>query len=220
MSSRGSTAVIEPIAVGILAKAPVPGFAKTRLIPALGAERAARLQALLIARVASTACAAGIGPVTLWCAPDEKHVAFEMARAHGVALRCQSDGDLGARMLMALAAANGPALVIGSDCPALTAEHLHRAAEMLREGTDVVVFPAEDGGYVLIGTCRPQPAIFSGMPWGTAGVMPETRRRMENLGLRWQEPVTLWDIDVPADLERLRDAGLADLIPAPGAPRV
>ncbi|MET0538179.1 MAG: hypothetical protein ABWZ64_09495, partial [Xanthobacteraceae bacterium] len=71
----------EPVAVAILAKAPVPGFAKTRLIPVLGAARAARLQARLIERTVETACAAGAGPVTVWAAPDESHAAFQALRS-------------------------------------------------------------------------------------------------------------------------------------------
>ena len=116
-------------------------------------------------------------------------------------------------MLAALAAANGPALLIGTDCPALTADHLRAAADVLRAGSDAVLIPAEDGGYVLIGARVPHPALFDAMPWGTAGVMAETRRRLVALGLSWREPATLWDVDVPADLERLRVAGWQDLIP-------
>jgi rSAM/selenodomain-associated transferase 1 len=203
----------EAVAVAILAKAPIPGFAKTRLIPAIGAERAATLQTALIARAVETACSAGIGPVTLWASPDEQHAAFPAAKRRGAELRPQPDGDLGARMLAALTAPNGPALVIGTDCPALTPAHLHAAAAVLRAGTDVVVFPAEDGGYVLIGARRPQPGLFSSMTWSTPGVMEETRYRLRQLGLTWEEPATLWDVDVPEDLERLRTTGFAELIP-------
>jgi rSAM/selenodomain-associated transferase 1 len=207
-------AAIEPVAVAILAKAPIPGLAKTRLIPALGAEGAAALQARLTERALATASAAGIGPVTLWGAPDERHATFAALRVRfGVSLAPQPDGDLGARMLAALVAANGPALVIGTDCPALTESHLGEAAGALRDGSDVVLFPAEDGGYVLIGMRMPQPGLFSGMRWGTSDVMDETRRRLTQLGLSWREPVTLWDVDVTADLTRLRDAGWHDLIP-------
>ena len=204
----------EPVAVAILAKAPVAGFAKTRLIPVLGADGAALLQARLIARAAATACAAAVGPVTLWTTPDEAHSVFQEMRAHGIALTRQSDGDLGARMLAAIAAANGPSLVIGTDCPALTPDHLRGAADILRVGADAVVIPAEDGGYVLIGLRTPEPALFSDMRWSTPDVMAETRRRLRTLGLSWQEPVTLWDVDLPADLERLKKPGLGDLIPS------
>jgi uncharacterized protein len=206
----------EPVAIAVLAKAPLAGFAKTRLIPLIGAEGAALLQQRLIERAVATACAAAVGPVTLWAAPDANHPCFRAIQARGVALARQVEGDLGARMLAAIAAANGPAIVIGTDCPALTGEHLCAAADILRAGSDVVVCPAEDGGYVLIGMRAPQPALFRDMPWSTAGVMVETRRCLAALGLAWQEPATLWDVDVPEDVERLRETGLQELIPAKG----
>src|SRR5216684_4481658 len=110
----------ESIAIAVLAKAPVPGLAKTRLEPALGPERAAALQARLTARAVETAKAAAIGPVALWTAPDETHPTFQMLGAlFGVTLTRQPDGDLGVRMLTAMRAANGPVLVIGTDCPVL-----------------------------------------------------------------------------------------------------
>jgi uncharacterized protein len=204
----------DPVAVAVLAKAPLPGFAKTRLIPALGADGAASLQARLVERAVATACAAVIGPVTLWATPDESHPLFQAIGAHlGVALARQGDGDLGARMLAAIAAANAPALVIGTDCPALTLDHLRAAADVLRGGGDAVVIPTEDGGYALIGMRAPAHALFSDMHWNAPGVMDETRRRLRALGLTWQEPVTLWDVDLPEDLERLREIGLQHLLP-------
>ncbi len=207
-------AMSEPVAVAVLAKAPLPGFAKTRLIAELGADGAALLQARLIARALATACAAAIGPVTLWATPDETHPVLRAKAADfGVALARQRDGDLGARMLAAIEAANAPALIIGTDCPALEPGHLRTAADILRAGVDAVVIPAEDGGYTLIGLRTPAPVLFSDMPWSTPSVMDETRRRLTQLGMSWREPATLWDVDLPADLERLRRVGLHDLIP-------
>jgi rSAM/selenodomain-associated transferase 1 len=204
-------AIAEPVAVAVLAKAPVAGFAKTRLVPVLGAVRAARLQARLIERTIETACAAGIGPVTLWGAPDDRDPLFQTLRTRrSIELATQPKGDLGARMLAALKAVDGPALIIGVDCPILMPAHLRTAAEILRAGADAVVCPAEDGGYVLIGLRRPLPALFTGMPWSTADVMAETRRRMRHHKLTWEEPVTLWDVDIPEDLPRLRGLGLLD----------
>ena len=206
-----SRASIEPVAIGILAKAPVPGFAKTRLAPTLGLDGAAELQARLIERAAATAMTAATGPITLWTTED--HPLFRrMHLRFGVTLACQPDGDLGTRMLAAINAANGPAMVIGTDCPALTPDHLRIAADDLRAGVDVVILPVEDGGYALIGMRRPQPALFSAMPWSTVTVLAETRRRLTRLGLAWRELTRLWDVDVPDDLERLRRAGLAGLI--------
>jgi rSAM/selenodomain-associated transferase 1 len=208
----------EPVVVAVLAKAPLAGFAKTRLIPVLGAQGAALLQTRLIAHAVATACAAAVGPVTLWVTPDEHHPALlAIAAEDAIALKSQCDGDLGARMLAALEAANGPTLVIGTDCPALTPDHLRAAADILRGGSDAVVIPAEDGGYVLIGMRAAQPALFCDMRWSTSGVMVETRRRLERLSMSWREPVTLWDVDLPADLDRLRQTGLQHLIPVPDA---
>jgi uncharacterized protein len=208
------TADADAVAIAILAKAPIPGYAKTRLIPALGDAGAATLQARLTEHAVSTAMAAAIGPVTLWAAPDERHPSFAQLAAHfDIALGRQEDGDLGARMLAALGASHAPALVIGTDCPALTAEHLRAAAQVLREGTDAVVIPVEDGGYALIGMRAAAPALFSGMRWSTPGVIAETRRRLAGLGLSWKEPAELWDVDEPRDLERLRAIGLQNLIP-------
>src|SRR6516225_1042620 len=194
----------EQVGVGILAKAPVAGFAKTRLVAQLGAEGAASLAARLIVRAVDTACRSGVGPVTLWATPDERHPLFHSIRArYGLALRPQSGDDLGARMCAAMAAARGPALVIGTDCPALTPNHLRMGADVLRRPCDAVLFPAEDGGYSLIGLRTPRPAIFEKMSWGTSGVLGKTRCRLRQLGLSWQEPMTLWDVDLPEDLDRL-----------------
>ena len=205
----------DPVAVAVLAKAPLPGFAKTRLIPALGGEGAALLQARLVEHAVETVCAACLGPVTLWAAPDESHPLFQGISARfGVALACQDAGDLGARMLTAMAAANAPALIVGTDCPALTSDHLRAAADILRDGADAAMIPADDGGYVLIGMRRPVRALFSGMRWSAPDVLDETRRRLRDLGLTWREPVTLWDLDLPKDLERLRGIGLHHLLPA------
>ena len=101
-----------------------------------------------------------------------------------------------------------------TDCPALTSEHLRAAADVLRGGADAVVIPTEDGGYALIGMRAPAPALFSDMHWSSPDVMDETRRRLRELGLTWQEPATLWDVDRPEDLERLREIGLHHLIPS------
>jgi rSAM/selenodomain-associated transferase 1 len=205
----------ERVAVAVVAKAPIAGFAKTRLIPVLGADGAALLQARLTERAVATACAAAVGPVTVWAIPDESHPGFQaLAASFDVAFARQGDGDLGARMLAAVATAAGPCLVIGTDCPVLTTIHLRNAADILRQGADAVVIPADDGGYVLIGMRQAQPALLSDMRWSIPDVMDETRRRLRKLGLAWQEPVTLWDVDVPVDLERLRGIGLQDFIPS------
>jgi len=193
------------VGIDILAKAPVPGHAKTRLIPALGAEGAARLQEWLLLRTVALAFDAGIGPVRLWWDGAPDHPALAACRALGpLESRRQPDGDLGERMHAAIVASATPGgtLVIGTDCPALTTAHLREAAAQLATH-DAVLCPAEDGGYVLIGMRRAAPEVFTDMAWGNAQVMEQTRLRLLNLGWTWSEPVTLWDVDRPEDLERL-----------------
>jgi rSAM/selenodomain-associated transferase 1 len=188
--------------IAILAKAPIPGRAKSRLIPAIGAHAAAVLQERMTAQTVETALAAGIGAVTLWCAPDPGHISFrELSARHRVVLKRQVDGDLGARMRAALAG-GGPTLVIGTDCPAFTVEHLRQAANALR-AADVVLIPAEDGGYVLIGARAAHAALFTDMTWSAATVLAETRKRIAALQLTAIELATLWDVDNESDLARL-----------------
>ena len=193
------------IGVAILARAPVPGETKTRLIPALGADGAARLQRWLLQRTVAMALAADIGPVDLWCAGDLSHPDFARCRALGsVALHPQPDSDLGTRMLTAVRESPTPAgtLVIGTDCPAMQSAHLQQAARLLRN-LDALAFPAEDGGYVLIGMKAPAPELFAGIEWGSERVMMQTRQRLAALGWRWSEPIALWDVDDAGDFERL-----------------
>lgn len=197
-------------AVAVLAKAPIPGYAKTRLVPLLGAEGAARLQEKLVDRALATAVAADIGPVTLWCAPDDGHGFFrEAARRHGVALFTQPSGDLGARMLAAFEAAPSREglVLIGTDCPILDPLDLRDAAALLPDA-DVVMAPAEDGGYGLIAARRSLPALFERMPWGTQRVAALTRERARGDRLQLRELRTIWDVDNPDDVRRLCQTGL------------
>jgi hypothetical protein len=194
------------VRVAVLAKAPIAGLAKTRLIPALGARGAARLQRDFTRHALRTATGAGLGPVTLWYAPEADHRFFRaLRRTMNVDCQVQPTGDLGARMHTAfrLHCVQGPLLLIGTDCPALRPHDLREAAQALCDGHDAVLGPAEDGGYVLVGLRSPQPALFSGMVWSTPSVMAETRARARGLGLRVMELETLWDVDLPADLPRL-----------------
>lgn len=198
------TANASPIAIAIMAKAPIAGAVKTRLIPSIGAHAAAMLQERLTERTVATALAADIGPVTLWCAPDISHASFlNLVVKRRITLKPQPEGHLGARMLAAIAAADGPVLVIGSDCPAFTVENLRAAADALHNGVDVVLIPAEDGGYVLIGARATHPQLFSSITWGNANVLAETRKRLAALNLAAVQLPPLWDVDTESDLARL-----------------
>jgi glycosyltransferase A (GT-A) superfamily protein (DUF2064 family) len=102
------------------------------------------------------------------------------------------------------------ALLVGSDCPALTARHLREADQALRDGADAVFVPCEDGGYALIGLRRIDPLLFEGIRWGDDSVMAGTRDRLRSLGWRWRELETLWDVDRPEDYQRLLNSGLLE----------
>jgi len=196
----------------VFAKAPQPGSVKTRLIPLLGAEGAAALHARLVERALATARRAALDRLELHCAPDASDPFFGFCAHHyGAVLTPQAEGDLGARMLAAfeaVLAAHARALLIGTDCPALTARHLRQADEALREGNDAVLVPCEDGGYALIGLTRCDARLFDGIAWGGSQVMAETRARLAALGWRWHELETLWDVDRPEDYTRLTGSGL------------
>lgn len=210
MAAEASTKALGTLIV--FAREPVPGRVKTRLIPALGPEGAARLyRALLHLALEAAAGVPGVGR-ELWCvgAPPDHGVCSGLAERYGLELRHQPAGDLGERMGTALAEAlthSERAVLIGSDCPEYTPAYLTSAFAAL-DGEDVVLGPAADGGYVLIGLRRPAPALFADMPWGTGLVLKRTRTALLGLGWPWAELPTLRDLDEPEDLRAFPD--LAD----------
>jgi len=191
----------------VFAKAPLAGFAKTRLIPALGADGAATLARQMLNHALDQALAAGAQAVELCMSPAPTDTAWHgMALPPTVEQSAQGEGDLGERMNRAmeraLAQQQGPVLLMGTDCPALTTAHIAEARCQL-EHHDAVLVAVADGGYVLIGLRSPCPDLFANMAWSTPLVASETLRRMASLGLRvWQGPL-LHDIDEPADLVHL-----------------
>ena len=150
-----------------------------------------------------------LGPVTLWCAPDPSHRFFRaLHTATGVALLSQPAGDLGNRMHRAVAHHFAtpcalPLLLIGTDCAVLAPGHLQQAARALTDH-DVVLIPADDGGYVLIGMRRPVPEAFTDVAWSTSAVLARTRDQLRHAGASWLELDPLWDVDEPQDWSRLR----------------
>ena len=204
--------------IALMAKAPLPGLAKTRLAPALGAAGAAALAERLLEHAAGQAALAALGKVTLWATPDCSHPVFaRLQRRHGLALALQGAGDIGQRMAQVFAAARGPLLLMGTDVPGITAAVLRQAAELL-SAHDAVFVPALDGGYGLIGLQRHAPSLFGGIAWSTSQVMATTRLRLAEAGLRPVELPALADIDLPADLARLDPSWFDTADPAPRQP--
>ena len=208
--------------LAVMAKAPIAGFAKTRLIPRLGAEGAAALHAVLLERTLRIAASSGFDAVALWCAPDRRSPFFEALRSAALRsaalssasleldLHDQPDGDLGARMLAAFEAhlMRGPVVLVGTDCPDLSREHLVTCRAALAGGADVVLLPARDGGYAAIGLARVDRALFDGVPWGSSEVLAATRERIRRLGWTAHELSLVCDVDEPEDVEWLLASGL------------
>lgn len=199
----------------VFAKAPRPGEVKTRLAPLLAAEDAAGLHARLVKHTLATARAASFPGLELHCAPVADDPFFRYcAERYGAALQVQpEEGDLGARMEAAVSDGLRRAarvLLIGCDCPALTASHLRQADRFLREGADAVFVPCEDGGYSLVGLHRVARRVFENVPWGGPDVMETTRARLREIGWTWRELETLWDVDRPEDYQRLVASALLD----------
>lgn len=190
----------------VFAKAPLAGYAKTRLIPVLGAEKAARLARRMLLHTVEQARAAAVGPVELCVTPQPFDSAWQgLPPLAGVEWTEQAAGDLGARMADAARRATahgGPVLLIGTDCPSLDAARLRRAAASLHDA-EAVLFPTRDGGYALLGLRRFDLRPFEQIAWSTAEVAERTTERIRELGWSLAVGDMLHDIDEPADLQWL-----------------
>ncbi len=194
----------------LFTRVPRAGMVKTRLIPVLGAAGAAGLQREM------TAHALAWTRTSLRIVPAELEIRFtggtedDMRRCLGPAesYTPQGEGDLGARMSRAFEAAEREGItrtvVIGSDCPGLDANGLLTAFERLNDH-DLVLGPARDGGYYLIGLRSPEPRLFEGITWGETSVFEETLVRARAAGLRVALLDPLRDVDEPADLAVWRE---------------
>ena len=188
-----------PERVEILTRVPLPGTAKTRLIPVLGADGAAALHAALVAETLARVRQSGL-PARIHLDGPLDHPWCEALRAQGWALLAQIPGDLGARLQAAMAGP-GRRLALGTDCVTFAPAWLVEAA---RAPAPVVLGPAEDGGYWTLCVDAPLPEIFEQIDWSTPRVAAQTRARAQALGLPVGEAPSCYDIDTPEDLDRLR----------------
>lgn len=191
------------VRVIILCKAPVPGSVKTRLIPAVGAGSAANIHA----RLATESINDCLGllkhdptiQLELWCSPDTQHAFFHSFPS--IALFNQRGEDLGQRMSNALCAASLPAILIGTDCPPINTAYLLKAIEAIKQHP-MIIAPAEDGGYGLIGMQSPVPEVFDGVTWSSEYVLAETLQNAGEINLRPFLLPEIWDVDEAVDLDR------------------
>jgi rSAM/selenodomain-associated transferase 1 len=226
-----------PIEVLVMAKAPEPEQVKTRLHGLLSPQQAADLQAALIedtlagcvttANLLASPCQGSPSRrvrVRLACAPGIDHPFFRrLSERTGIGLVDQGPGDLGERMwrLQARSLELGALAVVflGVDAPAMEPLALQQAMDELEQAS-VVLGPAEDGGYYLLGSIRPTPYLFHDLPWGTSQVLETTRRRLRGHEITWRELPASWDVDRPEDLVRLKQLLAAEPGRAPHCARL
>lgn len=190
----------------IFAKAPIPGEVNTRLIPELGIDVATDLQAELINSRLQNLMRSRLCELQLWCSPDSSHEFFsECKEKFNVNLYNQAGRDLGERMSHAIRSGLEGfkhVVLIGTDAPSLDDTLIEQAIKALKNGSDTVIVPAEDGGYVLVGMSQHYKEIFLSVPWGTERVMKKTRGNIIALGLKVNELQNCWDIDRVEDYRR------------------
>ena len=183
---------------------PVPGRTKTRLIPALGPVGAAELQRRLTQKSLYTILQTHLpaSSVEFCYTGGTPHQVKRWLGCHGIGFSRQTGDDLGSRMANALRAAfrRGDRFVVlaGTDIPAMTADHIRTAFRALQHH-DMVLGPSRDGGYWLIGMCRPLD-IFRDIPWGDADVLARTLAHAARQDLTVHQLEPLDDIDTEADL--------------------
>jgi hypothetical protein len=188
-------------------KRPQAGATKTRLCPPFSLEEAAALyDCLMRDTLGLMRRVPGVQPVIAYAPPDARDY-FRRLADNGFALVAQRGPDLGRRLLNVLARflnrGYAKAVVMNSDGPTLPVDYLTRAFDAL-DGADVVLGPGHDGGYYLIGMKRPHADLFRDIAWSTAEVVRQTLVRIHRLGLTVHQLPQWYDVDVPADLERLQ----------------
>ncbi|MBT4161499.1 MAG: glycosyltransferase [Gammaproteobacteria bacterium] len=188
--------------IQIFCRIPEAGRAKTRLVPVLGEDGAANLAADLIRRLVHSLSEFNMESLELWYAGEDTD--DFLAEFEGIRCRRQQGADLGERMQHALhdgLESAERAILIGTDCPPIDYSYIVAAVEALNDH-HVVLGPAEDGGYGLIGVRNHVPDIFSGIEWSTEQVLVQTCRKLDEQKLSYTLLPLIWDVDRPEDLHR------------------
>ncbi len=190
----------------LYAKAPVAGKVNTRLIADIGVQAATKLQHELIHHRLSMLSRANLCAVRLLCAPDQQEKPFlQYEKQYPITLFDQTGKGLGARMFNGVVSALQQykyCIVIGTDAPALDAARIKQAVDVLHTNSDVVFVPAEDGGYVLIAMQHAHAFLFQDINWGSADVMQQTRNKLDENGVSFEELASCWDVDRLEDYQR------------------
>jgi len=194
MTGPGSRACVV-----VFGREPAAGRVKTRLAAGIGGLAAARVYAVTLDHTLTVAVGSGARVVLSLAGPPSG----AWAREIDTPIELQTSGDLGDRMADAFrrrfAEGETRVMIVGSDCPWMTAEHLRSAASALDEN-DVVLGPAVDGGYWLVGQRPPGVDLFTGIPWSSHSTLAQTRRRLAEIDASWIETERLRDIDTRQEL--------------------
>jgi uncharacterized protein len=193
------------ISLLVFAKAPVVGKVKTRLQPLVDPRQSMRIHCALVEHCLAMAATVGVAKIELWVGGPHQWWQ-QLQKKYPISIHQQQGADLGERMCHAVENSlqrSAGVVIIGTDCPYITADYVQKSFSALA-ARDIVVGPADDGGYVLIGMRRAWPEIFSGVSWGSDCVLAQTKKNIQRANLSWQELDSLGDIDRPEDLQQLR----------------
>lgn len=183
-------------------KYPDPGAVKVRLASNLGKELAANIYKILLEHIVQIICA-GERECVLYCYPDTRHAFFRYCNSkYPISLYKQEGSDLGIRMFNAIDTHLNDArhvVLVGSDCPELGSAYINKAFRLLGAGNDIVLGPANDGGYALIGANKINQSVFNDISWSTNKVLQQTQDKIK--GLHWKSTCMplVRDIDTFSD---------------------
>ncbi len=191
----------------LFAKSPSADDVKTRLRTVLTPRQATALYHTMLMQTLACAVVSDLCPVEIhWSQQPTDDDLLQYCQQHQISSYLQQGDDLGQRLTFALQSAlqhSDYAIVIGTDCPLMSADYLTMALTALAKKTNVVIGPAEDGGYVLIGMDQVYADLFTNIPWSTDQVLVTTQQRIADLHLSSHNLTMLWDVDDPKDLLRL-----------------
>lgn len=203
---------MKPIAVAIVCKTPAAGKSKTRLSPPLRPDECAAISRCFIRDLAVTIQSLAADGDAVGCAvytPLGSEAELRRLLPDGFHLTLQGEGDLGVRLLKGTAdlldESFGGAILVNSDSPTLPRAILRAAVDAVRQGDNVVLSPAFDGGYTLIGLSRPHERLFEDMPWSTSEVYRLTLERAREIGLPVVNVPGWYDVDDGASFRMLED---------------
>ncbi len=202
----------------VFTKPPITGKCKSRLVPALGEKGAAQLQARLLKKIITELVEFNLCAFEIWqTEPTSCFADLFVNKDVSVVVHTQQGNTLGERMSNAMQQTLqdvSRVIIIGSDCILYSKPYIKMAISCLNTES-LVIGPAADGGYVLIGANQYYPAIFENISWGSSCVFQQTILKAQHKGIAYNVLEELWDIDTPSDLDKLKKVapGILDFLP-------